>query len=117
MFHAEIAGAVLRECGYGEDVIHRVKNLNLKSHFPEDPNSRVLEDALCLVFLEFQFAGLARKTDDKKMINVLRKSWAKMTPAGRAEAMKLTHGGRRAGSAGAGAGGSLSVMPASSRSQ
>ncbi len=91
-FHAEIAGAVLRACGYGEDVIHRVQSLNLKSHFPLDPKSRVLEDALCLVFLQYQFAGLARKTADDKIVNALRKSWAKMTPAGRAEALKLSYG-------------------------
>jgi Domain of unknown function (DUF4202) len=69
-----------------------VQNLNLKKNFPADPESRVLEDALCLVFLQYQLADLARKTADDKVINALRKSWAKMTPAARAEASKLTYG-------------------------
>ena len=55
------------------------------------PQRRELEDALCLVFLEFQFAA---KSEDEKMINSLRKSWEKMTEAARAEALKLDYGER-----------------------
>jgi hypothetical protein len=93
-FHAEKSGTILREAGYDETMISRVQDLNLKKNFPADPELRVLEDALCLVFLEFQFAALAAKSDDEKMINALRKSWAKMTEAGRAEALKLNYGGK-----------------------
>ena len=71
-----------------------MQDLNLKKNFPADPEVRVLEDALCLVFLEFQFAELAAKSDDEKMINALRKSWEKMTEAARAEALKLDYGER-----------------------
>jgi hypothetical protein len=93
-FHAKKAGDVLREAGYPEDVIRRVQDLNLKKNFPDDPEARVLEDALCLVFLEFQFADLAAKTAADKTINALQKSWAKMTEAARAEALKLNYGER-----------------------
>jgi hypothetical protein len=93
-FHAQQAGAILREVGYPEDVIARVQALNLKENFPADPDSRVLEDALCLVFLEHQFADLASRTAEEKIVNALRKTWAKMTPAARAEALKLPYGPR-----------------------
>jgi hypothetical protein len=93
-FHAQKAGEILQECGYDETVIRRVQELNLKKNFPDDPETRVLEDALCLVFLQFQLAGLAAKTDEDKTINALRKSWAKMSEAGRAEALKLDFGPR-----------------------
>ena len=93
-FHAEKSGAILREAGYDEAMVSRVQDLNLKKNFPADPELRVLEDALCLVFLEFQFAELAARSDDEKMINALRKSWEKMTGAGRAEALKLNYGQR-----------------------
>src|SRR5438093_12396771 len=66
-FHAQCAGEILREVGYPENVIARVQSLNLKKNFPQDPESRVLEDALCLVFLERQFADLAAKTTEEKM--------------------------------------------------
>src|SRR5205814_1765437 len=61
-FHAQKAGEILREVGYDEDTIRRVQDLNLKKNFPNDAEGRVLEDALCLVFLEHQFADLAAKT-------------------------------------------------------
>src|SRR5207245_4232257 len=43
-FHAKKAGEILREAGYSEEVIARVQALNLKKNFPQDPQSRVLED-------------------------------------------------------------------------
>ena len=93
-FHAEKSGAILREVGYDDATIYRVQDLNLKKNFPADPEVRVLEDALCLVFLEFQFAALAAKSDDEKMVNAVKKSWDKMTSAARTEALKLTYGER-----------------------
>jgi hypothetical protein len=93
-FHAEKSGIILRETGYDDETIRRVQDLNLKKNFPAEAESRTLEDALCLVFLEFQFAALAAKSDDDKMINALQKSWAKMTEAARAEALKLNYGER-----------------------
>jgi hypothetical protein len=93
-FHAEKSGAILREVGYDDATIRRVQDLNLKKNFPADAEVCVLEDALCLVFLEFQFATLAAETDDEKMLNALKKSWAKMTETARAEALKLEYGER-----------------------
>ena len=93
-FHAEKSGSILREMGYDDDTIRRVQDLNLKRNFPADAEVRVLEDALCLMFLEFQFAALAAKNDDDKMINAVRKSWEKMTEAARTEALKLHFGER-----------------------
>ena len=88
-FHAEKAAAILREVGYPEQIVAAVQALNLKKDFPNDPESRTLEDALCLVFLQYQFVDLARKTADDAMINALRKSWNKMTPAAREHALQL----------------------------
>ena len=93
-FHAEQSGAILREVGYGDDVIARVQALNLKKDLGKDPDCQVLEDALCLVFLQFQFTDLAAKTDDEKLVNAIKKSWAKMSAQGRAEALKLNYGER-----------------------
>lgn len=89
-FHADKAAGILRDVGYGDDVLRQVRELNLKKNFPADPESRVLEDALCLVFLEHQFADLAAKTTEEKMIGALRKCWGKMTPAAQALARNLS---------------------------
>lgn len=93
-FHAEKSGAILREVGYDDEAVRRVQDLNLKKNFPADAEACILEDALCLVFLEFQLTALAAKCDDEKMITALKKSWAKMTAAARAEALKLNFGER-----------------------
>ena len=93
-FHADKAGEILRELGYPEETVARVQALNLKKDFPQHPDSRVLEDGLCLVFLEFQFAELAAKTAGDKMVNALQKSWKKMTPGARGRALQLTYGPR-----------------------
>ena len=93
-FHAQKSGEILREVGYAEEVVARVQSLNLKKNFPQDTETRVLEDALCLVFLEHQFAELARKTSDEKMINALQKAWKKMTPAARELALQLSYAPR-----------------------
>ena len=92
IFHARKAGEILGELGCGEDVVRRVQDLNLKKKFPADPEARVLEDALCLVFLEFQLASLAARTAEDKIVNALQKSWQKMTDAARAAALKLNYG-------------------------
>jgi len=91
-FHAEKSSQILRESGYSEEVVEEVQALNLKKNFPRDANSRVLEDALCLVFLEFQFVALAAKTTEEKMVDVLRKSWIKMTESARNAALQLAFG-------------------------
>ena len=93
-FHAQKAGEILREVGDPEEVVARVQSLNLKKNFPQDEEGRVLEDALCLVFLEHQFADLASKTADDKMVNALQKAWKKMTPAAHAQAFKLSYAPR-----------------------
>jgi hypothetical protein len=93
-FHATKAGEILREIGYEEETIRKVQDLNLKKNFPKDPECRVLEDALCLVFLEFQFADLVSRSEEPKMINAVQKTWIKMSQRGREEALKIPFGPR-----------------------
>jgi len=93
-FHARKAGEILRDVGYPPEIIQRVQDLNLKKNFPKDPQCRVLEDALCLVFLQYQLADLASRTDEDKVVNALQKSWKKMTPAAQAHALQLSYAPR-----------------------
>jgi hypothetical protein len=62
-----------------------------KGTFPEDAESRVLEDALCLMFMEFQLDEVAAKTGHQKMVGILQKTWDKMSPAGKAAALALDY--------------------------
>jgi Domain of unknown function (DUF4202) len=91
-FHSQRAGEILKEVGYPEETIKSVQKLNLKKDFPKDPETRVLEDALCLVFLEHQFADVAAKKEEDKMLNAVQKTWKKMTEQARAKALELSYG-------------------------
>ena len=91
-FHATTVGALMREAGYASDEITRVQTIMSKRQLAHDPDTQTLEDALCLVFLETQFADLKRKTPDDTMRDIVRKTWAKMSERGRAVAMQIPLG-------------------------
>src|SRR5688572_3785647 len=86
--HADMTGEILHRAGYDDAVINRVRVLNLKQNLT-DPETQTLEDALCLVFLQFQFTELAAKLPSDKVLNALRKSWNKMSERGRQAALTL----------------------------
>lgn len=88
-FHAEVAGALLREVGYPEETVRRVQALNEKRRLGTDPDCQTLEDALCLVFLRYQLDDLARGTERGKMVRILQKTWAKMGADGKRRAREL----------------------------
>jgi Domain of unknown function (DUF4202) len=93
-FHAKKSAEILREIGYAEDVIQRVQDLNLKKGLGKDPECQTLEDALCLVTLQYQLSDLVAKTAPEKMIEILAKTWKKMSPAGRSFALELPYAER-----------------------
>jgi hypothetical protein len=87
--HARKSAEILREVGYDETTIARVVELNLKKGLGRDQECQVLEDALCLVTLQYQLADLMRKTDPDKMVGILQKTWKKMSDVARTEALAL----------------------------
>jgi hypothetical protein len=77
---ADDAGEILARAGYDDAAIERVKAIVRKQGLTEDPDVQALEDAICLVFLETQFDELAGRLDHDRMVGVLRKTMAKMSP-------------------------------------
>ena len=88
-FHADTAERILREVGYDDATIARVRSLLRKERLKSDPETQALEDVACLVFLESYFAEFAAKHDDEKLITILRRTWAKMSPKARDAALAL----------------------------
>ena len=78
--HADDVASIMREAGYDDAAIQRAQAIVRKSGLGRDPEVQVHEDALCLVFLATQFDELAERVDDDKMIDILRKTAAKMSP-------------------------------------
>jgi hypothetical protein len=90
--HAQTARAVLSNVGFDESTIARVETLVRKVGLARDPEVQRFEDAICMVFFELEYADLARKHDDQKLIDILRKTWEKMSPSGREAALALSAG-------------------------
>jgi hypothetical protein len=90
-FHAAQSAEILGKVGYDQETIQRVRDLNLKKLLGRDPDTQVLEDALCLVTLQYQLTDLVAKTDPAKMVDILRKTWKKMSQAARYQALALVY--------------------------
>jgi hypothetical protein len=88
-FHADTAAEILRQAGYDDATIARVRSLLKKEKLKSDAEMQMLEDVICLVFLENYFAEFAPKHEDEKVIGILRRTWKKMSERGHAAAMEL----------------------------
>jgi len=88
-FHAKKSADVLRKVGYDDVTIDRVRSINLKQGLGKDAEVQIIEDALCMVFLEEQFDLLIAKTEEAKMITIIQKTWAKMSDMAHKKALAL----------------------------
>lgn len=82
-FHAETAGKLMKEAGCDDDMIARVKNIVSKKELKTDPETQLMEDVADLVFIEhymLAFAGQHPDYDEAKWIQIIRKTWQKMSP-------------------------------------
>lgn len=93
--HADDVGRILAEGGYPPETVDRVQAIVRKDGLRQgDPEVQVLEDALCLVFIETQFREIAERLEDQygdeeKMVDVVHKTLKKMSDAGRACALQI----------------------------
>lgn len=89
-FHAAAAAKILMKVGCEESLIQAVRNLNLKKGISrKEGDVQVLEDALCLTFLEFEFPSFLKRIPEERMLGILQKTWNKMSPAGRQRALSI----------------------------
>jgi hypothetical protein len=87
--HGDIAGDIMAAQGYNETIITRVKDLLLKRSLKRDEEVQVLEDVVCLVFIQYYLEDFATKHDETKLIDIIRKTWNKMSAQGHETALKL----------------------------
>lgn len=89
VFHGETAGDIMLQNGYTIETVQRVKDLLLKRSLKRDHEVQALEDIVCLVFLEFYLEDFASKHDEEKLIDIIQKTWNKMSEDGHSAALKL----------------------------
>jgi Domain of unknown function (DUF4202) len=86
---ADVAGRILHEVGYETGTVDRVQSLLRKEKLKLDPEMQLLEDVICLVFLENYFSDFAREKDEAKVLNIVKRTWLKMSDRGRQAATGL----------------------------
>ncbi|WMI65424.1 DUF4202 domain-containing protein [Aestuariibaculum sp. YM273] len=87
--HAELTADILKEVGYDDEYIDRVSFLINKKLIKKNEESQTIEDVICLVFLDYYFEEFAAKHEDEKVIDILQKTWVKMSEEGHEEALKI----------------------------
>lgn len=88
-FHAEKAAEILERVGYNEETIAEVAFLLQKKQLKKNEDTQTLEDVICLVFLEYYFEDFSQEHEETKIIDILKKTWRKMSDAGREAALGL----------------------------
>lgn len=84
--HARDVAPLLATAGFDDAEIAEVQALIRRDHLATDPGAQAIEDAACLAFLETQLADVAGKLDRDHLVDVLRKTARKMSPAALAAA-------------------------------
>ncbi len=80
--HAADIGTLLAAHGFGDDEIELVQALVRRDGLAGgDPGAQAVEDAACLVFIETQLASVAQQLERDHLIDVIRKTARKMSPA------------------------------------
>lgn len=87
--HAARAEEILAPLGYSKEVLDRVKFLLQKKQLKKDAETQTLEDVICLVFLQYYALEFAADHEEGKVVDILRKTWGKMSGKGQAAALKL----------------------------
>jgi len=87
--HARRLGDIMAEAGYAAGDIDRVGALVRKEKLKLHPEAQLLEDVVCIVFLEYYLTPFMAKTKPAKLPGILAKTWKKMSDFGHAEALKL----------------------------
>jgi hypothetical protein len=80
--HARDVAGLLHAAGYGAASIGRVQSLIRRESLRTDTGAQAVEDAACLVFVETQLAAVADRFDRGHLLEVIRKTARKMSPAG-----------------------------------
>lgn len=85
-FHAETVGDLLVQAGYDEAFVERVKQAVGKRALKVNPDTQLLEDVTDLVFIEhymLDFASKHPEYDEAKWIDIVQKTWKKMSERAR----------------------------------
>lgn len=79
IYHADTLAEIMRKRSYAEADIDLVRNIVIKKGLKSDADMATLEDVVCLVFLQYYLEDFAAQHDEAKVVDILQKTWGKMT--------------------------------------
>ncbi len=87
--HARKAVEVMLAEGYSDECCSHVENTVRKLGIKRHADAQTLEDCACLVFIETGFLTFAEKHFEEKIINIVQKTWGKMSEQAQQTALAL----------------------------
>lgn len=91
-YHAQRTVNIMIGCGYTAEDAASVAAILRKQKLKADPDTQLMEDVVCLVFLERYFQEFHQQHDDydqAKWMRILQRTWSKMSEAGQQAALGL----------------------------
>jgi hypothetical protein len=89
-FQADTAADLMRQSGHDDSMIERVKKAVGKRGIKSNPDTQTLEDVASLVFIEHYMLAFAQSKpdyDEAKWLEIIRKTWKKMSKGAQAFAL------------------------------
>jgi hypothetical protein len=86
---ADLASAICVGCNFTSEEAAAVAALIRKEDLKGNEETKVLEDVACLVFLDDQFEEFEKGMEEGKMVDILRKTWGKMSERGHELALQI----------------------------
>ncbi len=90
VFHSERTAALMKEHDFDNRHIEQVKTLLQKRELKRNPETQALEDVICIVFVKHYLEAFAAKHSEEKLIDIIRKTWNKMSIEGQNAALKVS---------------------------
>ena len=81
-FHADTVAEIMSQAGYDEESQERARKAVGKRALKVNKDTQLLEDVAGLVFIEYYMLAFAEKHpeyDEEKWIDIIRKTWKKMS--------------------------------------
>lgn len=89
-FHGDLTANLMARVGFDETEQQQVKDLLLKKQLKRDSQVQALEDVICLVFIRYYLERFATRHEEDKLVDIIRKTWGKMSPDGHAAALQVS---------------------------
>ncbi len=89
MYHADALAEIMQRRGCTAGETDKVRSLVIKKGLKSDAEAAILEDVVCFVFLKYYLEEFAAQHDEAKVLDILRKTWGKMTEKGQQWALAM----------------------------